>query len=779
MKSLYSNLFSLIPLNISAKLIRRWHAEAACDRSAPVLLYPDRDQCGSGLGSRPLCILFIELGRGPSVMLRPWPKGLSYSLYVIKSSQSSYCVQRCAACDALCEKYHIPRTVHPELAGRNSRIRNSPTDKIGVYIRPLDSLKHQNDHFFWVDASVFPLTVPWNNNKTLRKDPHPTLAEFNADVCNYLADNPAPFRKFSKPFLCFVGISQYYELDDNYYPTFLTDADEEMDLFAFIHHADPTKGVGDDDVNEESGDDVTVNQVEESDHVIQDERDNIFCIEDEVLASVADRAKGADHGTSDVGGSNGRKFIAALQGLLECSTLPVEVGVAKVATLPFITSSVSLIPEHEGGGHADSVTRPKLRTQHLAERFVVLSDFSHHSSTNAVDDEVISIVRSSMLPHPVLIAVVATTIIADTTSASAPRACTEPVTRSIFRDSASTCEANQDVAGPSYPTGIELSTDTFFVSQDVDSETLHKTYIPKWNVTNDSTLDDPDVFRGVIYHLAFPALFSSSAAWTMNSYSLNSMLEWHAKHALGSRLGYGWSVRLGLERSLRGNVPCRGRVVPLPGVNDQRDANVQGVDDDDVNEESGDAATADQVEESDHAIQDEWANIFRIEDEVLASVADRAKGSQKKRKASGEASGSSLPPTKLRADHGTFDVGGSTGRKFVAALQGLLERNTLPVEVGVAAIATLPFITSFVSLTPEHKGGGHADTVIGPNLCTQCLTERFVVLSDSSHHSSTNAVDDEVTSIARSSILPPPVLIVVVATTIIADTTSASAPRAC
>ncbi|GKE82920.1 hypothetical protein Tco_1552920 [Tanacetum coccineum] len=211
---------------------------------------------------------------------------------------------------ALCEKFHIPRTVHPELPGRNDRIRNSPTGKIGVYTRffdfanywiplsqflvdilgyfqinlsqlsviaaakvshfeilcrvhgfvltvgnfhrfyinsknkgwmsfskrsdtgpvcytkPLDSLKHWNDHFFWVDASIFPLSVPWHNNKTLRKDPHPSPSEFNADVCTYLVAKPSSFKKFPEPFLCFVGISRYYELDVNWYPTYLTDDDE-------------------------------------------------------------------------------------------------------------------------------------------------------------------------------------------------------------------------------------------------------------------------------------------------------------------------------------------------------------------------------------------------------------------------------------------------------------------------------------------------------------------------------------------------------------------------
>ncbi|GJT46762.1 gypsy type transposase [Tanacetum coccineum] len=105
----------------------------------------------------------------------------------------------------------------------------------------LDSLKHWNDSFFWVDATAFPLFIPWHNNKTLKKDPYPKPTKCNAEVCEFFATHTAPFRKFPEPVLCFVGISRYYELDDNVYPTFLTDDDEEMDLFAFINHADPTK----------------------------------------------------------------------------------------------------------------------------------------------------------------------------------------------------------------------------------------------------------------------------------------------------------------------------------------------------------------------------------------------------------------------------------------------------------------------------------------------------------------------------------------------------------
>nr|GFC51063.1 hypothetical protein [Tanacetum cinerariifolium] len=90
------------------------------------------------------------------------------------------------------------------------------------------------------------------------------------------------------------------------------------------------------------------------------------------------------------------------------------------------------------------------------------------------------------------------------------------------------------------------------------------------------------------------------------------------------------------------------------------------------------------------------AGIVRIKDEVPSTIAEKDKGSEKKRKAFGGASCSNVPPKKLII----IGAGASTGGKYVVALQGLLERSTLPVEVGVTTMATLSFITSYVSLTP-------------------------------------------------------------------------------
>ncbi|GJS71228.1 hypothetical protein Tco_0704069 [Tanacetum coccineum] len=77
--------------------------------------------------------------------------------------------------------------------------------------------------------------------KTLKKDPFPKPSRYNAKVCDFLRTQTAPFRKFPEPFLCWVGISHYYEFDENSYPSFLDDNNEAMNLFSFIHHAEPTK----------------------------------------------------------------------------------------------------------------------------------------------------------------------------------------------------------------------------------------------------------------------------------------------------------------------------------------------------------------------------------------------------------------------------------------------------------------------------------------------------------------------------------------------------------
>ncbi|GKC63974.1 hypothetical protein Tco_1096572 [Tanacetum coccineum] len=86
------------------------------------------------------------------------------------------------------------------------------------YTKPLDSLKNCNDRFFWVDAFAYPASFSWNASKTMSKDPFPKSSQYNAEHYATLVAYPAPFHKYPKPFLCLVGISRYYTLDENTYP---------------------------------------------------------------------------------------------------------------------------------------------------------------------------------------------------------------------------------------------------------------------------------------------------------------------------------------------------------------------------------------------------------------------------------------------------------------------------------------------------------------------------------------------------------------------------------
>ncbi|GKF49642.1 hypothetical protein Tco_0142893, partial [Tanacetum coccineum] len=130
-------------------------------------------------------------------------------------------------------------------------------------------------------------------------------------------------------------------------------------------------------------------------------------------------------------------------------------------------------------------------------------------------------------------------------------------------------------------------------------------------------------------------------------------------------------VRIGEREVREGEVLLleltRGCVFPLAGVNEQGNQN-EGVQDAGVhvmNGGSGDDVVADQIEKSDHDVQDEGTKIIHMEDEIPTSVAEKAKGFRKKRKASGGTGGSSLPPKKLRANHGTSGVDASTSGKSV------------------------------------------------------------------------------------------------------------------
>ncbi|GKG09498.1 hypothetical protein Tco_0338244 [Tanacetum coccineum] len=111
--------------------------------------------------------------------------------------------------------------------------------------------------------------------------------------------------------------------------------------------------------------------------------------------------------------------------------------------------------------------------------------------------------------------------------------------------------------------------------------------------------------------------------------------------------------------------------------------------------------------------------------------------------------------------------------KSRSAVQRLLAGAILNAEVRGEPVPTLPFVTSFVSATPEREDKHSADSVTGLNLRTICAPQRFVISSDSSYHSGANIAEAEVDSIARSSAL---IIATVVTATADVATTTKEAP---
>ncbi|GJS54065.1 hypothetical protein Tco_0627427 [Tanacetum coccineum] len=355
---------------------------------------------------------------------------------------------------------------------------------------------------FWYEFAC-PARFPWHTAKNVTKDPAPVAGDFNAQDYATLVAHPSPFRKFPEEFLCLVGPSRYYTLDEGTYPWFLDRDEEEMDLFAFIQTANPTKvKVVKRERNEDEplllqttvgrtvplllvAPDRAESELEASVDKLFDEggsgnqTDQGDSMGGAGEASHPPKTLRKDHGAPS-GVSVGGKSVSAVQRLLVGAQNP-EVGVAALPTLPLVTSSVSVTPEHEGEGHTDSVTN--LRTIGAPQRFVISSDSSHHSGSNIAEAKVDSFTRTSITLMTVATSVTSTVDPATTVKEKF-------VESSVFGDGSSsgggadhTVDGFSDLTGSGFIVGGIRTV----ISLDVD---LQKVYVPQWSITNGSRLDD-------------------------------------------------------------------------------------------------------------------------------------------------------------------------------------------------------------------------------------------------------------------------------------------------
>ncbi|GKC19233.1 gypsy type transposase [Tanacetum coccineum] len=415
--------------------------------------------------------------------------------------------------------------VHPVLPNRGNTIHERPAGKIGLYTRFFDFAN------FRLPLSTFLVDI--------LRDPAPVVAEFDAQDYATLVAHPSPFWKFPEEFLCLVGLSCHYTLYEDTYPSFMDKDGEDMDIFAFIHNTDPTKvkviereqqedeprllettigriipllPVAPDRGERDSaggGKDINIQPVTETIGTVVDDavplqpqrqRKRKTIVSDAGGPSHPPKRLREDHRTPS-GASLGGKSRSVVQRLLTGAVQNAKVRGEPIPTLPFVTSSVFATPEREDEGHTNSVTGLNLRTIGVPQRFVISSDYSHHSGANISEAEVDSFARPSI---PVI---TAATIVTSTVDPDV--VVKEKVVRpSIFSvDSTSAGGTDPAMGGFTDLTGSDFLVGGIRTIINPDSD-LQKVYIPQCNVTNGSRLDDGGVYREMVDEFTPPKFFA-------------------------------------------------------------------------------------------------------------------------------------------------------------------------------------------------------------------------------------------------------------------------------
>nr|GEV30660.1 hypothetical protein [Tanacetum cinerariifolium] len=265
------------------------------------------------------------------------------------------------------------KEVHPVLPNQGDTMHGRPAGKIRLYTRTIT---------FLVDDFACPACFLWHTAKHIIRDPDPVAADFNEQDYATLVAHPSPFQKFPEAFLCLVGLSRHYTLDEETYPWFLYKNGEggcvllymcyvlyglfffsnceplslettigrivpllsvapdhaESELDASVEILFDEGGSGNQTVSAGGGKDVDIYPVIE------------------VANTVVEDGYRTPSETSVSG-----KSRSTLKRLLVGAVLNAKVRVAAMPTLPFMTASISSTPEREVRDYTNSATGPNLR----------------------------------------------------------------------------------------------------------------------------------------------------------------------------------------------------------------------------------------------------------------------------------------------------------------------------------------------------------------------------------------------------------------------------------
>ncbi|GJV48406.1 hypothetical protein Tco_1438618 [Tanacetum coccineum] len=403
--------------------------------------------------------------------------------------------------------------------------------------KPPDSIKNWADHFFWVDSRVFPISVPLYTGGVLEKDPAPHLTARQEQAVQVLSSNKAPFRRYPECFLALVGLSPYYPFGENTYPAFEGPDRTDMGLLDYIRTADPRK----------------VQAVE-----VQKGEEQVTLFDSIKHCFVSLDAPAAAQASGSGSGAGAEVSVSSAEGnVVEANVIPE--GAFLDLTDP--ECDVTVVEKDVAQKQPEKAKRKKLlkRSDPLPAKRLRTD---HPSLASGTGGKSLASLRQSLPEGSLTLGASSPADIPTHVTVPSSRVADAPVYTAADIVTSSRGKTlvlpTSDVGGSSQPETSEESTDSFYETTILNSEDAKRWYVPRWNITNDSLLDDGFSCRTLVDRVAPPGFFS-----TLRNMDYDQLFEEFNVGAarqicLGSEVRSRAEHELELKEKLRGKYDARG-----------------------------------------------------------------------------------------------------------------------------------------------------------------------------------------------------------------------------
>ncbi|GJR24190.1 hypothetical protein Tco_0972717 [Tanacetum coccineum] len=359
----------------------------------------------------------------------------------------------------------------------------------------------------------------------LEKDPTPHLTARQEQAVQVLSSNKASFRRYSECFLVLVGLSPYYPFDENTYPAFERPDRTDMGLLDYIRTTDPRKVQA-----------VEVQKGEEQVKLLDSIK---HCFVSLDAPAVVQQEGGSGSGAGpEVSAPSAKENVVAEENIIPVGTY-----------LDLMDPEGDLTVVEKGDAarkQPEKAKRKKLLKQSdtlPAKRLRV----DHPSLASGTGGKTLASLRRTILEGSLLLgpsspAGVHTQVTVRSSRVADALVYTAADTVTFSRGK-TLAAPTSDVGGSSQPETSGESADSFYETAALKSEDAKRWYIPRWNITNDSLLDDgfscrmlvdrvPPGFFSTLRNMDYDQLFEEFNVGAARQICLGSEVRSRTEHEL-------------------------------------------------------------------------------------------------------------------------------------------------------------------------------------------------------------------------------------------------------